>query len=39
MANTIIPDGYRSTMTLYETQDAISFIKRSFQDGLARAAP
>lgn len=37
MANTIIPDGYRSTMTLYETQDAISFIKRSFQDGLARA--
>ena len=37
MANTIIPKGYRSTMTLYETQDAISFIKRSFQDGLARA--
>ena len=37
MPNTIIPDGYRSTMTLYETQDAISFIKRSFQDGLARA--
>ena len=37
MANTIIPKGYRSTMTLYETQDAISFIKRSFQAGLARA--
>ncbi|MBE5785012.1 MAG: aspartate--ammonia ligase [Clostridiales bacterium] len=37
MANTIIPAGYRPTMTLYETQDAISFIKRSFQDGLSRA--
>ena len=37
MANTIIPEGYRPTMTLYETQDAISFIKRSFQDGLSRA--
>lgn len=37
MSKTVIPDGYRSTMTLYETQDAISLIKRTFQDSLARA--
>ena len=37
MSRTFIPAGYRPTMTLYETQDAIALIKRSFQDGLARA--
>lgn len=37
MANTCIPAGYKSTMTLYETQDAIAVVKRTFQDSLARA--
>ncbi|MEG1547547.1 MAG: aspartate--ammonia ligase [Clostridia bacterium] len=37
MSKTVIPEGYRSTMTLYETQDAISLIKRDFQESLARA--
>lgn len=37
MAKTVIPKGYRTSMTLYETQDAISFIKRTFQDNLANA--
>ena len=37
MSKTVIPQGYKSTMTLYETQDAISVIKRAFQDSLARA--
>ncbi len=35
--NTVIPKGYCPTMTLYETQDAIGFIKREFQDSLSRA--
>ena len=34
---TFIPEGYKPSMSLYETQDAISFIKREFQDSLARA--
>jgi len=34
---TFIPEGYKPKMSLYETQDAISFIKREFQDSLARA--
>ena len=37
MSKTVIPKGYRPTMTLYETQDAIGLIKRTFQDSLARA--
>ncbi len=37
MGKTMIPKDYRSEMSLYETQDAISFIKRSFQDSLSRA--
>ena len=37
MPKTVIPKGYRPTMTLYETQDAIGLIKRTFQDSLARA--
>ena len=37
MSKTYIPAGYRPTMTLYDTQDAIALIKRNFQDDLARA--
>ena len=37
MTKSFIPQGYKSTLSLYETQDAISFIKREFQDSLARA--
>lgn len=37
MSKTYIPAGYRPTMTLYDTQDAIALIKRNFQDELARA--
>lgn len=37
MSKTYIPKDYTSQMSLYETQDAISFIKRSFQDSLSRA--
>lgn len=37
MTKSFIPQGYKSTLSLYETQDAISFIKREFQDNLARA--
>ncbi|MBR1747057.1 MAG: aspartate--ammonia ligase [Clostridia bacterium] len=32
---TIIPDGYKSALTLYETQEAIAFIKATFQKKLA----
>ena len=37
MTKSFIPQGYKPTLSLYETQDAISFIKREFQDNLARA--
>ncbi|MDD4075962.1 MAG: aspartate--ammonia ligase [Eubacteriales bacterium] len=37
MNKTVIPEHYASDMSLYETQDAISFIKRTFQDSLSRA--
>jgi len=37
MTKTFIPAGYTPQMSLYETQDAISFIKREFQDSLSRA--
>lgn len=37
MNKVIIPDGYRPRLTLYETQAAISLIKRVFQDNLALA--
>lgn len=37
MNYTIIPEGYHSPLTLYETQAAISLIKRVFQDSLSRA--
>lgn len=37
MSNTRIPAGYEPKLTLYETQAAISLIKRTFQDHLALA--
>ena len=32
MNHTVIPAGYEPTLSLYETQAAISLIKRTFQD-------
>jgi aspartate--ammonia ligase len=32
-----IPEGYKSGLSLYETQTAIGFIKRNFEDSLCRA--
>ena len=37
MNRTIIPEGYEPKLSLYETQAAISLIKRTFQDRLAQA--
>lgn len=37
MSQTIIPVGYDPKLTLYETQAAISLIKRTFQDHLSQA--
>ncbi len=37
VSHTIIPSGYRPKLSLYETQAAISLIKRTFQDSLAQA--
>ncbi len=37
MSKTYIPAGYEPKLTLYETQAAISLIKRTFQDRLAQA--
>lgn len=37
MNKVLIPDGYHPKLTLYETQAAISLIKRVFQDSLALA--
>lgn len=34
---TIIPRGYRSLLSLYETQEAISLIKKTFEDFLSKA--
>ena len=36
MNHTVIPAGYEPTLSLYETQAAISLIKRTFQDHLAQ---
>ena len=36
MSQSCIPAGYRPGLSLYETQSAISLIKRTFQDALAR---
>ena len=37
MSKVFIPAGYHSCLSLYDTQKAISLIKRSFQDHLAMA--
>ena len=37
MSRTVIPDGYRSVLNLYETQEAISVIKKLFQGNLSHA--
>ena len=37
MNKTFIPEGYEPKLSLYETQAAISLIKRTFQDHLAQA--
>ena len=37
MNHTVIPAGYEPALSLYETQAAISLIKRTFQDHLAQA--
>ncbi|MEL7608650.1 MAG: aspartate--ammonia ligase [Bacillota bacterium] len=35
MSKSYIPQGYRPSLTLYETQNAIGMIKRTFEDALA----
>ena len=37
MSRSFIPEGYAPHLTLYQTQSAISLIKRVFQDSLSRA--
>jgi len=37
MSKTIIPQGYRSCLDLYDTQTAIGFIKRTFEDKFSKA--
>ena len=37
MSNTVIPKGYRSNLNLYETQTAIGWLNRTFEDALAQA--
>ena len=37
MGHTVIPQGYTSLLSLYETQKAISLLKRLFEDKLAGA--
>ena len=37
MSHVILPEGYHSTLTLYETQEAIELIKKTFQSNLKRA--
>ncbi len=37
MSHVIIPKGYASSLTLYETQAAIDLIKKTFQSNLAHA--
>lgn len=36
MSGTVIPKGYHSCLNLYETQDAIGLIKRTFEDYLVQ---
>lgn len=35
MLKTVIPEGYATKLNLYDTQNAIALIKRTFQDALA----
>ena len=37
MGNLIIPNGYQPPLDVYDTQKAISFIKQTFQERLAKA--
>ena len=37
MNRTLIPAGYEPKLSLYETQAAISLIKRTFQDHLSQS--
>jgi len=37
MSNLIIPQGYKSILSVYETQTAIGAIKRLFEDNLSRS--
>ncbi len=37
MSKSFIPEGYAPHLSLYQTQSAISLIKRIFQDSLSRA--
>ena len=37
MSKTFIPEGYKSVLGLYDTQSAIGFIKRTFEDKLMEA--
>ncbi len=37
MSKVYVPDGYRSRLTVYETQSAIGLLKRTFEDRLSQA--
>lgn len=37
MSRVTIPEGYRSTLSLYETQEAIALIKKTFESNLSHA--
>lgn len=37
MSKTVIPEGYRSELSLYETQTAIGILKRSFEEKICLA--
>ncbi len=37
MSHVMIPDGYRSTLSLYDTQEAIALIKKTFESNLSHA--
>ena len=37
MSSVMIPAGYRSPLSLYETQEAIALIKKTFESNLSHA--
>ena len=37
MSKLVVPEGYRSVLSVYETQTAISGIKKLFEDNLSKA--